>query len=106
LSKGFFVSPKIIEGAHGFLRVSTNKETSILIELFEKSSKHNNRSLCLPMMARGLMHWSNHLLGKRSPCLPMMARRTMDWSNHLLERGTSLVGEVWLLIAHMLEKLA
>jgi hypothetical protein len=37
------------------------------------------------MMARGLMHWSNHLLGKRSQCLPMMARRrTMDWGNHLL----------------------
>jgi hypothetical protein len=84
LSKGFFGGPKIIEGAHGLRGLSTNKETSILIELFEKSSKHDNRSPCLPMMARGLMHWSNHLLGKRSPYLPMMARRTMDWSNHLL----------------------
>jgi hypothetical protein len=47
-----------------FKRVSTNKETSILIELFEKSSNHDNRSPCFPMMARRrMMDWSNHLLG-------------------------------------------
>ncbi len=108
LSKGFFGSPKIIEGAHGLRGFQQTKKKSILIELFEKSSKHDNRSLCLPMMVGGQCIGATFCLEREAHVCQWWLGGRWIGATICLERGTSLVGGVWLLIAHdwMLEKLA